>query len=137
MGALEPILLRDGVEILRLSPFTREETDELIRKYLPELAGEEEKKAEIYRATDGNAFFLKELLNLIREKGYTLEKSRRTNYVIQARLSGLSAQERDVLGAMSVFPEKAGVEELELLLPDGRLGVGSSVSGTDGVDALT
>lgn len=118
MGALEPILLRDGVEILRLSPFTREETDELIRKYLPELAGEEEKKAEIYRATDGNAFFLKELLNLIREKGYTLEKSRRTNYVIQARLSGLSAQERDVLGAMSVFPEKAGVEELELLLPD-------------------
>lgn len=118
MGALEPILLRDGVEILRLSPFTREETDELIRKYLPELAGEEEKKAEIYRTTDGNAFFLKELLNLIREKGYTLEKSRRTNYVIQARLSGLSAQERDVLGAMSVFPEKAGVEELELLLPD-------------------
>ncbi|CCY82193.1 dNA-binding transcriptional activator of the SARP family [Clostridium sp. CAG:149] len=118
MGALEPVLLRDGVEILRLSPFTREETDELIRKYLPELSGEEEKKAEIYRATDGNAFFLKELLNLIREKGYTLEKSRRTNYVIQARLSGLSARERDVLGAMSVFPEKAGVEELELLLPD-------------------
>ena len=62
MGALEPVLLRDGVEILRLSPFTREETDELIRKYLPELSGEEEKKAEIYRATDGNAFFLKELL---------------------------------------------------------------------------
>lgn len=118
MAALEPLILKDSVEILNLEPFSKEETDELIRKCLPELAFEEEKKAEIYRATDGNAFFLKELLNLIREKGYTLEKSKRTNYVIQARLSGLSREEREVLGAMSVFPEKIGVEELELLLPD-------------------
>lgn len=118
LESLEPLLLRDQARILRLEPFTREETDELIRKALPELAAEEEKKAEIYRATDGNAFFLRELLTLIREKGYTLEKSKKTNYVIQARLSGLSRREREVLGAMSVFPEKIGLEELELLLPD-------------------
>jgi len=118
LESLEPLLLRDQARILRLEPFTREETDELIRKALPELSAEEEKKAEIYRATDGNAFFLRELLTLIREKGYTLEKSKKTNYVIQARLSGLSRREREVLGAMSVFPEKIGLEELELLLPD-------------------
>ena len=118
LESLEPLLLKDQVAILRLEPFTREETDELIRKTLPELASEEEKKAEIYRATDGNAFFLRELLTLIREKGYTLEKSKKTNYVIQARLSGLSRQERETLGAMAVFPGKIQVEDLELLLPD-------------------
>lgn len=118
LEVLEPLLLRDQAEVLRLEPFTKEETDELIRKTLPELAAEEEKKAEIYRATDGNAFFLRELLTLIREKGYTLEKSKKTNYVIQARLSGLSRQEREVLGAMAVFPGKIGVEEMELLLPE-------------------
>ena len=118
LESLEPLLLKDQAKVLRLEPFTREETDELIRKTLPELVSEEEKKAEIYRATDGNAFFLRELLTLIREKGYTLEKSKKTNYVIQARLSGLSRPEREVLGAMAVFPEKIGLEELELLLPD-------------------
>ena len=106
LESLEPLLLKAQVTILRLEPFTREETDELIRKTLPDLASEEEKKAEIYRATDGNAFFLRELLTLIREKGYTLEKSKKTNYVIQARLSGLSRQERETLGAMAVFPGK-------------------------------
>lgn len=116
LEALEPLILKDSVEVLRLEAFTREETKELIRKCLPELGAEEEKLEEIYRATDGNAFFLKELLNLIREKGYTLEKSKRTNYVIQARLSGLSREEREVLGAMSVFPEKIWVEDLELLM---------------------
>ncbi len=107
LESLEPLLLKDQVAILRLEPFTREETDELIRKTLPDLASEEEKKAEIYRATDGNAFFLRELLTLIREKGYTLEKSKKTNYVIQARLSGLSRQERETLGLWRFFPGKS------------------------------
>ena len=38
--------------------------------------------------------------------------------MIQARLSGLSRQERETLGAMAVFPGKIQVEDLELLLPD-------------------
>lgn len=108
LESLEPLLLKDQVAILRLEPFTREETDELIRKTLPDLASEEEKKAEIYRATDGNAFFLRELLTLIREKGYTLEKSKKTNYVIQARLSGLSRQERDAGGYGGFSRENPG-----------------------------
>ena len=77
LESLEPLLLKDQVAILRLEPFTREETDELIRKTLPDLASEEEKKAEIYRATDGNAFFLRELLTLIRERDIPWKNQRR------------------------------------------------------------
>ncbi|MEG1144117.1 MAG: tetratricopeptide repeat protein [Clostridium sp.] len=116
MEGLEPLIKKDCVNVISLQPFTKEETNELLHKILPELDAEPEKQNNIYEATEGNAFFLKELVNLIREKGYTLEKSPKTNYVIKARLSGISEEEKEVLDCMSVFPEKISVEEIELLL---------------------
>lgn len=116
MEFMEPFLKRDFLTFITLLPFTEEETDELLHKFLPELDSEPEKRKNIYEATEGNAFFLKELVNLIHEKGYTLEKSPKTNYVIKARLSGISEQEKEVLDCMSVFPEKISIEEIELLL---------------------
>ena len=56
------------------------------------------------------------MINIIREKGYTLEKSPKTNFVIKARLSGISQDEKEVLDCMSVFPEKISIEEIELLM---------------------
>lgn len=116
MESMEHLIRKDCVKILSLMPFTEEETDEILHKLLPELNQEEEKRQNIYKATDGNAFFLKELISLIREKGYTLEKSPKTNFVIKARLSGISTDEKEVLDCMSVFPEKISIEEIELLL---------------------
>lgn len=114
--ALEPLMRRDCVMMMSLLPFTEEETGEILHKFLPELDQDEEKRKNIYEATDGNAFFLKELINLIREKGYTLEKSPKTNFVIKARLSGISKEEKEVLDCLAVFPERVGIEEIELLL---------------------
>ena len=68
--------------------------------------------------TDGNAFFLMELMNLIKEKGYTLEMSPKTTNLIKARLAGLPDRETEVLYCMSLFPEKISIEELEFLLPE-------------------
>ena len=68
--------------------------------------------------TEGNAFFLMEMINYIKEKGFTLEISPKANNVIKARLAGLPEAENQVLSCMSVFPEKITIEELELLLPD-------------------
>lgn len=114
--ALEPLMRRDSVMMLSLQPFTEEETDDILHKFLPELDQDGDKRRNIYEATDGNAFFLKELINLIREKGYTLEKSPKTNFVIKARLSGISKEEKEVLDCMAVFPERISIEEIELLL---------------------
>ena len=113
---LEPLVRRDYVKLLPLAPFSIEETEEILHKSLPGLDSEPEKRKKLYEATDGNAFFLKEMINLIHEKGYTLEKSAKTNFVIQARLSGISKEEKEVLDCMSVFPEKIRIEELELLM---------------------
>ena len=117
MESLEKLMKKDYLHVISLNPFTEEETMELLHKYLPELNGDEQKLRSIFQMTDGNAFFLMELVNLIKEKGYTLEKSQKTNNVIKARLAGLPETENEVLDCMSMFPEKISIEEIELLLP--------------------
>lgn len=117
MEALEKLMKKGWLEVIHIQSFTREQTNELLHKYLPQLDQEEEKRENIYQMTDGNAFFLLEMISLIREKGYTLEISPKTNHVIKARLAGLGEEENEVLDCMSLFPEKIRIEELELLLP--------------------
>lgn len=117
MESLEKLMKKDCLHVISLNPFTGEETEELLRKHLPDLDGEPQKRKNIYQMTDGNAFFLMELINLIKEKGYTLEKSQKTNNVIKSRLAGLPELENEVLDCMSLFPEKVSIEEIELLLP--------------------
>lgn len=116
MTSLEPLVRSDRLTVLRLEPFTEEETDELLQRMLPELSGEPKKRRSIFRTTEGNAFFLREMIHLIQKKGFTLEKSAKTNLAIQTRLSSVSAEEREVLECMSVFPDKIGIEELEYLM---------------------
>ena len=117
MEALEKLTRKDCLQVIKLQSFNRDETNEILHKYLPQLDKEEEKKENIYQMTDGNAFFLMELMNLIREKGYTLEISPKTTNLIKARLAGLPEIENEVLDCLSLFPEKISIEELELLLP--------------------
>ncbi len=118
MEALERLIRQDLLRIIPLEPFTKQETWELLHRFLPQLDGEEKKREQIYEMTDGNAFFLMEMINYIKEKGFTLEISPKAHNVIKARLGGLPEIENRVLDCMSVFPEKIAIEELELLLPD-------------------
>lgn len=118
MEALEKLIRQDLLRTISLEPFTREETRELLHRCLPQLDGEEKKQEQIYEMTEGNAFFLMEMINYIKEKGFTLEISPKANNVIKARLAALPERENQVLDCMSVFPEKIAIEELELLLPD-------------------
>ena len=79
------------------------------------MSEEQKKRQNVYRMTEGNAFFLMESINLMKEKGYTLEKSQKTNNVINARMVGLPEQELEELNCMILFPEKVSIEEIELL----------------------
>lgn len=118
MESLEKLMKKGWLEVIHIRSFTRAQTNELLHKYLPQLDQEEEKRENIYQMTDGNAFFLMEMISLIREKGYTLEISPKTNHMIKARLAGLLDGENEVLDCMSLFPDKIRIEELELLLPN-------------------
>ena len=118
MEALEKLIRQDLLRIIYLEPFTKQETEELLHRFLPQLDGEKRKRDQIYEMSEGNAFFLMEMINYIKEKGFTLEISPKAHNVIKARLAGLPETENQVLDCMSVFPEKIAIEELELLLPD-------------------
>lgn len=118
MESLGKLMKKDCLYVIHVNPFTKEETNDLLHKFLPQLDDEEEKKENIYQLTDGNAFFLTELINLIKEKGYTLEISPKAINVIKARLAGLPEMETEILESMSLFPEKISIEELELLFPN-------------------
>lgn len=113
---LEMPVREDRVHFIALQPFTEAETKKLLIASLPEFAKQGDKIRQIYQVTEGNAFFLKEMIALIREKGFTLEKTPKINLFISSRLSGLNGQETEVLECMSVFPEKISMEELEFLL---------------------
>ena len=60
MEALEKLTRKDCLQVIKLQSFNRDETNEILHKYLPQLDKEEEKKENIYQMTDGNAFFLRE-----------------------------------------------------------------------------
>ena len=118
MEAMEKLIRQDLLRIIYLEPFTKQETEELLHRFLPQLDGEKKKRDQIYEMSEGNAFFLMEMINYIKEKGFTLEISPKAHNVIKARLAGLLETENQVLNCLSVFPEKTAIEELELLLPD-------------------
>ncbi|PNH20845.1 histidine kinase [Lachnospiraceae bacterium] len=113
---LEMLVREDRIHLISLHPFRESETRRFVLQALPELCNHEDQLAQIYQMTEGNAFFLKEIIALIREKGFTLEKTPKINLFISSRLSGLGEKEMEILGCMSVFPEKISIEELEFLL---------------------
>ena len=117
MESLEKLMKKDCLQVIALNSFTKKETDELLHRYLPQLDKEEEKRENIYRMTDGNAFFLMELMNLIKEKGYTLEISPKATNVIKARLAELPQMETEVLECLSLFSGENQYRGVELLLP--------------------
>lgn len=109
------------LEFLTLPAFTEEETQEILRSELP--AGSSViLPGEIYKRTDGNALFLMDLIDMIREEGWDAAAiPQQSEYVIQARLRGLSPIQRQILNALSIYMEYAELYELEILVKADRL----------------
>ncbi|MEG0379844.1 MAG: histidine kinase, partial [Eubacterium sp.] len=127
MEALEPIVMKDWIRTIYLSPFSRAAVMEIIDQFCPDLTAEAGKKNSIYQMTWGSPFFLMEMIRIIREKGYTLEMSQKTINVIKCRFGSFSEKENKILDGMSIFPERVDVDELSFLLSMDRLEVVSSL----------
>ncbi len=115
---LEQFVREDRMEFLHLSPFSRQETERFLQAEFPELSLTEEEKGKIYEQTEGNAFYLREMLTQIREKGFTLERTTKMKILMTTRVKRLPREDRELLSVMSVFPERIELEELEYLLPE-------------------
>lgn len=116
MQQIETLVRQDRIRFLTLEPFSEAEMDEILHRALPELDQEPDKRHRIYEITEGNAFFLSEMIQSIRDHGFTLEKTPRIRSVLDAKMAGVSRTQREVLECLSIFPGKISIDVLELLL---------------------
>ncbi len=106
---------------MKLLPFTEEETAEIIRSEIP--AGNAGIMAsKIWQRTEGNAMFLMDLLNMIRDEGWDSGSiPPKSEYIVRARLRNITPVQKQILCALSIFMEHAELYELEILVDMDRL----------------
>jgi DNA-binding SARP family transcriptional activator/predicted ATPase len=107
-----------------LARFTKEEVDDFIEKAIPGSKIEKPLKERIYQETEGNAFFLMELLNTLKEKGTVGEISGTGQDILKSRIVDISEEAMKLLNIASLFFDRvtldmlqtiSGKDELEIL----------------------
>ena len=112
-----PLIKRDLISIISLKRFTFDETRNIVCEYLPSTNENDQILMDIYNDTEGNALFLIELLNVIKNKGYTHELSSKATNIIKSRIMDLSKEEMTLLNNISLFFDKVSIDCLKLLVP--------------------
>ncbi|MBO5564274.1 MAG: tetratricopeptide repeat protein [Lachnospiraceae bacterium] len=118
MTYLEPLVREDRIHFLTLHPFSEQETAEIISHLLPEAASDKARCHEIYEMSGGNAFFLKEILNTLKEGGSAEDSSGKINFMFRTRRDALTPDQKELLSALSVFPGRISIDKVELLMGD-------------------
>ena len=78
--------------------------------------------SKIWQRTEGNAMFLMDLLNMIRDEGWDSGSiPPKSEYIIRARLRNITPVQKQILCALSIFMEHAELYELEILVDMDRL----------------
>ena len=112
---------RELVRFMKLLPFTEEETAEIIKSEIPS-GNVGIMAAKIWQRTEGNAMFLMDLLNMIRDEGWDSGSiPPKSEYVVRARLRNITPVQKQILCALSIFMEHAELYELEILVDMDRL----------------
>ncbi|MBB6217552.1 DNA-binding SARP family transcriptional activator [Anaerosolibacter carboniphilus] len=113
--------LLDKIELTR---FTKEEVADFIEKALPGREIEKEIKERIYHETEGNAFFLIELLKTMEEKGTIGEISGTGQDILKSRIVDITEEGMKLLNIAALFFDRvtldmlqtiSGKDELEIL----------------------
>lgn len=103
-----------------LKPFSLSETEELIQNYYPKLSLSADDLKQIYGYSNGNVFFLNELLNIIDKEGaHSLLHSALTpkiSNIIRSRLMGLSPAEQELLDIISIAYKNISITQIKLIL---------------------
>lgn len=110
------------VERLKIQRFSRKEVEEFINYAVPESTNELIEK--IYQETEGNAFFLVEMLNSIRENEKMDIMSSKMQDILKSRFLDVSKEGKKLLQIISIFFDEApldiivdltGKDELEII----------------------
>lgn len=101
------------IEKLVLSRFSRDEVEAFINELLPGQQMSGSMKEKIYEETEGNAFFLMELLNTVKEKGAIGEISGKAQDILKSRIMDISEEGIKLLNIASMFFDRVGLDMLK------------------------
>lgn len=118
---LIPLLSHEEAEMIQLTPFNSSDTKNIACEILPEISNNPSLLEKIYQDTEGNALFIIELLYIIKENGYSTKLTTRATNIIRSRLMDISAGERDLLDAISLFPIGVSMQQLKSFYPMAEL----------------
>ena len=115
----------DHVQRINLARFSKQEVSEFITQALPAHKISGKLKERLYHETEGNAFFLWEYLNVIREKRDIPAFTAKMQDILKSRMIDISSEGQKILNILSLFFDEVPWELLaevsgksELLLLD-------------------
>ncbi|WP_053955846.1 AAA family ATPase [Inediibacterium massiliense] len=104
------------LERMYIQRFELSEVKEFIKLALPTYSWNEEIYLNIYKETGGNAFFLREILNSIKEMGKITKLSHKTQDLLRSRFLDISNEEKELLNILCMFFDPVNLNLLENLL---------------------
>lgn len=109
-------MVKEGLlEKLILRRFSKDEVEEFIEKLLPRQALTKDMKERIYEETEGNAFFLMELLKTVKEKGSIGEISGKAQDILKSRIIDISEGGMKLLNIASMFFDRVDLDMLKTI----------------------
>lgn len=114
-GFISTMVKYNRIDKISLDRFTKEEVREFICEILPEANNEEELMNKIYEETEGNAFFLIETLNSIKENGSMNIMTSKMQDILKSRFLDISDEGKKLLRTVSMFFDEAPLDIIKEL----------------------
>lgn len=109
------------ISIVKLEGFNKKETYELALGMMPELNISHGLGELIYKETEGNALFIVEILNNLKQNIKIEQITPRMQDIIKSRLMSVSSEGMKILNIASVFFDKVTLEGLQSISEKGEL----------------
>ena len=109
-------MVKEGlVEKFVLSRFTKDEVEAFINELLPKQQLSKAMKERIYEETEGNTFFLMELINTLKEKGDIGEISGKAQDILKSRIMDIPEEGMKLLNIASMFFDRVDLDMLKII----------------------
>ncbi len=100
------------IQKVEVERFNRDEVNEFIEKILPDYLIEETLKEKVYRETEGNTFFLIEILNNIKKNGSIENMSSKMKDILKTRFLDISESGKKMSNIISLFFDEVSLDIL-------------------------
>lgn len=111
----EDISVIHQLEVINLDRFDLQDTVNMALRLLPDYSFTEEMQQQLYHATEGNPFFITEVVHNIRYNGSPDDITPNMRNIIKQRITPIPSEYRQILNLISLFFDGASFDCLSVL----------------------